>query len=222
MQQQLRRKPSCNHTAVRLTGRPRVQKRARRPKQCTCSVVRRNRPVHVPAGTSQRVQERTLAGGIRAPRARRAGMAPIRELPHGPAACNGRITDAANTSASDHTLHSASRIFLRRRGPSKHFRNVALVRKGLAQNCLWLDPGQDGQKGLLGGLFSDRLPVPYDQAAVAREVELRTKSLCLVGVRKIPGPEAIEHAGRTGVCTLHNSHPVLEQQWRAAFEIAPS
>ncbi len=53
---------------------------------------------------------------VRLYRARPADMDPIRELPYGPAACHGRITEAGNTSAPDHAQRQPSKYLLRRRG----------------------------------------------------------------------------------------------------------
>ena len=48
-------------------------------------------------------------------------MDPIRELPYRPAACDGRIVEAGNTSAPDHALHSPSRFFLHQWGRPNTF-----------------------------------------------------------------------------------------------------
>jgi hypothetical protein len=58
---------------------------------------------------------------VRLYRARPADMDPIRELPYGPAACHGRITEAGNTSAPDHAPRQPSKYFLHRRGRPNTF-----------------------------------------------------------------------------------------------------
>jgi hypothetical protein len=74
-------------------------------------------------GMAQRSTRRDWENQItnRRSQARPADMDPIRELPYGPAACDGRIIEAGNTSAPDHALHSPSRFFLHQRSRPNTF-----------------------------------------------------------------------------------------------------
>lgn len=79
-------------------------------------------------GMAQRSTRRDWENQItnRRSQARPADMDPIRELPYGPAACDGRIIEAGNTSAPDHALHSPSRFFLHQRGRPNTLVNLYL------------------------------------------------------------------------------------------------
>jgi hypothetical protein len=71
---------------------------------------------------------------VRLYRARPADMDPIRELPYGPAARHGRITEAGNTSAPDHAPRQPSKYFLHRRGRPNTLVTVQEGREVGAQN----------------------------------------------------------------------------------------